>query len=120
MSSATSATQGLVRVERIKRVPLTIIPQDSCDGSLDKANGGGEHLQVMVEREGVNEFALAQVVRVPLVVIPPDPLGAAVRSPLKLGWQDGWGRLRAEREMRRYPWGVYSRVKAEVCIAHLC
>ena len=80
------------------------------------------HVRYVLEVTGVRSgpFALDQVVRVPLVVIPPDPLGAAVRSPLKLGWQDGWGRLRAEREMRRYPWGAYSRVKAEVCIAHLC
>ena len=92
-------------------LPVDAPPSFSFEDYMNAA-----HVRYAIEATGVRSgpFAFDQTLRIPLVVVVPDPLGSSLRPQLKLGWQDGWGRMRMEREIRRNPWGPWSTAKLEV------
>ena len=75
-------------------LPVDAPPSFSFEDYMNAA-----HVRYAIEATGVRSgpFAFDQTLRIPLVVVVPDPLGSSLRPQLKLGWQDGWGRMRMER-----------------------
>ncbi|KAH9945341.1 uncharacterized protein BXZ73DRAFT_96330 [Epithele typhae] len=65
-------------------------------------------------------FARDRTVTLPLAAIPADALGAGLRARLKAGWPDAaWGRLKAEREVRRHPWSAPGTLRVELLVPHI-
>lgn len=111
--SRSSPPQG----DHILRIPFSILlPEDAPPSFGFESFMNIAYVRYAVEVTGVRTgtFAVDRTIKVPIAVVAPDPLGAALRAELKLGWQGDWGRIKAEERIRKMPWGDYSTVKMEV------
>lgn len=103
--------------DHILRIPFSILLPDDAPPSFGfESFMNIAYVRYAIEVTGVRTgtFAVDRTIKVPVVVVAPDPLGAALRAELKLGWQGDWGRIKAEEKIRKMPWGDYSSVKMEV------
>ncbi|KAI0711963.1 hypothetical protein C8T65DRAFT_647163 [Cerioporus squamosus] len=97
------------------------LPEDAPPSFQFESYMNNAYVRYAVEVTGVRNttFAVDRTVKSPVVVVQPDPIGSAVRAQLKLGWSDTWGRLKAESDMRKYPWGDYAHAKLELLVPHV-
>ncbi|KAI0360021.1 hypothetical protein OH77DRAFT_1493480 [Trametes cingulata] len=108
--------------DHILRIPFSIpLPPDAPPSFGFESYMNVAYVRYAVEVTGVRTgtFAIDRTIKVPVVVVAPDPLGAALRAELKIGWQGDWGRIKAEEKIRKMPWGDYSTVKMELLVPHL-
>ena len=106
----------------IIRLPFELkLPHDAPPSFSFETYMNTAYVRYAVEVTGVrtSTTAVNRSVKFPIVVLQPDPIGRNVRTRLKLGWNDAWGRLRVESNMRKFPWGEYAHAKMEVC-GHPC
>ncbi|KAI0833297.1 hypothetical protein BC628DRAFT_1343025 [Trametes gibbosa] len=118
----TRARSSPPQGDHILRLPFSIaLPDDAppAFGFETYMNNAFVRYAIEVTGTRTGTFAVDRTIRVPIVVVAPDPLGAALRSELKLGWQGDWGRITAEEKMRKMPWGDYSTAKMELLVPHL-
>ena len=92
------------------------LPEDAPPSFQFESYMNNAYIRYAVEVTAVRTgtFAVDRTVKTPLVVLQPDPIGSSIRAQLKLGWQETWGRLKVESDMRKYPWGDYAHAKLEV------
>ncbi|OJT15548.1 hypothetical protein TRAPUB_6523 [Trametes pubescens] len=108
--------------DHILRIPFSVLlPEDAPPSFGFESFMNIAYVRYAVEVTGVRTgtFAVDRTIKVPIVVVEPDPLGAALRAELKLGWQGDWGRIKTEEKMRKMPWGDYSTAKMELLVPHL-
>ncbi|KAH9856559.1 hypothetical protein C2E23DRAFT_446511 [Lenzites betulinus] len=108
--------------DHILRLPFSVhLPEDAPPsfGFETFMNNAYVRYAVVVTGARTGTFAVDRTIRVPVAVAAPDPLGAALRSELKLGWQGDWGRITAQERMRKMPWGEYATAKMELLVPHL-
>ncbi|KAI9057231.1 hypothetical protein FKP32DRAFT_1367553 [Trametes sanguinea] len=108
--------------DHMLRIPFSLpIPEDAPPsfGFESYMNEAFVHYSLEVTGVRTGTFAVDRTFKEPILVVTPDPLGAALRSELKLGWQGDWGRIKAEQKIRKVPWGDYSNVKMELLVPHL-
>ncbi|KAI0649354.1 hypothetical protein C8Q79DRAFT_904619 [Trametes meyenii] len=108
--------------DRILRIPFSMPLPDGVPPSF----GFESYMNVAYVRYAIEvigtrtgTFAVDRTIKVPIMVVAPDPLGVALRTELKLGWQGDWGRIKAEQKIRKMPWGDYSTVRMELLVPHL-
>ena len=107
----------------IIRLPFELkLPHDAPPSFSFETYMNTAYVRYAVEVTGVrtSTTAVNRSVKFPIVVLQPDPIGRNVRTRLKLGWNDAWGRLRVESNMRKFPWGEYAHAKMEVCGRPCC
>ncbi|KAI0768149.1 hypothetical protein BD413DRAFT_140325 [Trametes elegans] len=108
--------------DRILHIPFSLpLPADAPPSFGFESYMNVAYVRYAIEVTGVRTgtFAIDRTIKVPVVVVAPDPLGAALRTELKLGWQGDWGRIKAEDRIRKMPWGEYSTVRMELLVPHL-
>ncbi|KAI9000629.1 hypothetical protein BD414DRAFT_472271 [Trametes punicea] len=108
--------------DHILRIPFSIpLPVDAPPSFGFESYMNIAYVRYALEVVGVRTgtFAIDRTIKVPILVVSPDPVGNALRAELKLGWQGDWGRIKAEEKIRKLPWGDYSTVKMELLVPHL-
>ncbi|KAH9902881.1 hypothetical protein C8Q73DRAFT_634724 [Cubamyces lactineus] len=108
--------------DHILRIPFSMhIPADSPPSFGFESYMNVAYVRYAVEVIGMRTgtFAVDRTIKVPILVVTPDPLGHALRTELKLGWPGDWGRVKAESRIRKMPWGDYSTAKMELLVPHL-
>ncbi|KAI0787826.1 hypothetical protein C8Q74DRAFT_1409880 [Fomes fomentarius] len=104
------------------RLPFEVkLPDDAPPSFSFETYMNYAYVRYALEVTGVRRgtFTVDRIVKLPIVVLQPDPIGSAVRARLKLEWQDTWGRLKAESDMRKLPWGEYGHAKMELLVPHI-
>ncbi|RPD75260.1 hypothetical protein L226DRAFT_570906 [Lentinus tigrinus ALCF2SS1-7] len=97
------------------------LPEDAPPSFQFESYMNNAYVRYAVEITGVRTgtFAVDRTVKTPIVVLQSDPIGSGIRAQLKLGWQETWGRLKVENNIRKYPWGDYAHAKLELLVPHM-
>ncbi|KAH9939414.1 uncharacterized protein BXZ73DRAFT_99619 [Epithele typhae] len=94
-----------------------LLPQNLPPSFIFEPGGSSAHIEyaIVVVRVRPGTFKSNRRINAPLVVLPPDPVGARIR----MGADMGWKRTAVEERIRRRLWGERSRVQVELALPEI-